>query len=78
MMGGPMPAPTSTTQPFHAPTAPDCSTPEQGCTCTQEGETVACEGPVLKDGDFVTCEGARACFHGAWGPCIPPTTHSVP
>jgi len=51
---------------------PDCANPEQGCPCDQPGETVACHTPVFRDGNYVTCAGARACISGVWGPCWPP------
>jgi hypothetical protein len=75
--GDPAPAATtsSASQPFSTPTGEGCGT-DQGCPCEKEGATTACEGPLMRDGDYVTCAGARACFHGAWGPCIPPTYHS--
>ncbi len=58
------------------PAAAECATPDQGCPCDQPGEVVACHGPVLRDGNYTTCDGLRACVKGAWGPCIPPTFHS--
>jgi hypothetical protein len=51
----------------------DCSNPEQGCPCDSAGETVGCHAPVLRDGNYVTCVGTRACTGGVWGPCWPPT-----
>ena len=66
-------APTteSTAEPYSAPRTAECGT-EQGCPCAHEREAIACKGPMLRDGDYVTCEGFRVCFHGAWGPCLPP------
>lgn len=51
--------------------APACERPEQGCPCDSAGDVTYCEGPVLRDGTFVTCAGLRVCADGAWGACIP-------
>jgi hypothetical protein len=51
---------------------PGCWRVEQGCQCQDWGETVACQTPVYRDGDYVTCAGTRACIRGTWGPCWPP------
>jgi hypothetical protein len=57
--------------PFSAPPTVDCLTPEQGCSCATPDETISCHAPILRDGDYVTCEGTRVCVNGAWGPCWP-------
>jgi hypothetical protein len=51
--------------------APPCERPAQGCPCDTAGEIAYCEGPVLRDGTFVTCAGLRLCLDGAWGACLP-------
>jgi hypothetical protein len=49
-----------------------CWRAEQGCHCQDWGATVACQAPVYRDGDYVTCSGTRECISGTWGPCWPP------
>lgn len=55
------------------PLATDCVTPEQGCPCATPDETISCHAPIIRDGNYVTCEGTRACVNGTWGPCWSPT-----
>ena len=50
-----------------------CWDEDQGCHCMDWGATVACKGPVIRDGQFTTCTGMRQCVRGVWGPCLPPT-----
>lgn len=55
----------------NAVTASFCERPAQGCPCDTTGDVAYCEGPVMRDGTFVTCAGLRLCVGGAWGPCLP-------
>jgi hypothetical protein len=55
----------------------NCANPEQGCPCTDLGATIACKGPVVRDGNYTTCAGTRECVQGSWGPCWPPN-YSAP
>jgi hypothetical protein len=54
-----------------------CWRNEQGCNCSDWGQTVACKGPVFRDGNYVTCAGTRECVNGVWGPCWPPNYQSA-
>jgi hypothetical protein len=64
--GGALPA-------LSSPSNFECLTPEQGCPCATPDETLSCHAPIIRDGDYVTCEGTRACVNGTWGPCWPLT-----
>jgi hypothetical protein len=71
------PAATNDANGDPAPADP-CSQPETGCKCDTEGATLACKGPVLRNGDYVTCSGTRSCVNGHWGLCMPPAYHAPP
>ncbi len=63
---GPATAPSSDS-------ADGCWSQEMGCHCANSGQTASCHASVLRDGDYATCSGTRACIDGTWGPCWPPT-----
>jgi hypothetical protein len=47
-----------------------CSTPNEGCACTDEGATTECGSVITQNADVVTCSmGSRVCTNGAWGAC---------
>ena len=48
-----------------------CATPNQGCPCSDPGQTAACGEVVQNSGGYVTCsEGTRTCDNGTWGTCV--------
>lgn len=83
-------APTglSNAAPEHEPTArvdvEACATPQTGCSCEEEGQSVDCGRVSQEFGSYVTCSmGTRTCSDGAWSACVgdrvtvkslPPTT----
>ncbi len=47
-----------------------CSTPNEGCPCSVEGQTAACGSVKQQIGDYVQCSmGDRRCIGGRWGAC---------
>jgi hypothetical protein len=53
------------------PGIPDpCATPNEGCACDIEGETLDCGRIREQFDDYVTCQmGTRTCTDGAWSAC---------
>ncbi len=48
-----------------------CATPQEGCSCPEEGEVVECGKVTQKFDDYVTCSmGHRTCEEGEWGECV--------
>ncbi len=47
-----------------------CAAPAEGCSCSSEGEQIAC-GEVASehDGELVCLQGQRRCTHGVWSAC---------
>jgi hypothetical protein len=53
------------------PVGDGCSTPNQGCPCTDEAAVAPCAETVSRQGDILTCrEGERTCVDGKWGACV--------
>lgn len=51
-------------------TGESCTTPNDDCPCTTEGQVVACGKVQVKTGTTVTCEmGNRTCSGGHWSTC---------
>ncbi len=60
--------------------AASCSTPQEGCPCSEPGKSIECGKVDQRSGDYVTCSmGYRTCGAGTWGACNPTsvTTKSV-
>jgi hypothetical protein len=48
-----------------------CGTPNTGCPCSSDGDSVDCGEVKSVQGDYVTCSiGKRICSGGSWGPCV--------
>jgi hypothetical protein len=48
-----------------------CITPNSGCDCSVEGESINCGNVVETYENYVTCsKGTRVCENGKWGDCI--------
>jgi len=53
------------------PSVDTCDTPNQGCECDKQGESVDCGQVERVSGDYVSCSmGRRTCDDGRWGACI--------
>jgi len=50
---------------------PSCgATPQEGCSCAQEGEVVDCGSVARHSGGYTACSmGTRVCVDGKWGAC---------
>jgi hypothetical protein len=54
-----------------APGPLDCSGPNTGCPCANEGVIVNCGEVVDRTNDYVSCsQGARTCTGGRWSGCV--------
>lgn len=52
----------------------ECSEPDTGCPCAEEGAQVDCGTVSEHRGDYVICRpGARTCSAGVWGECTAST-----
>jgi len=59
---------------LHQTAVDDCSTPETGCPCDEEGAQLDCGTVSEHRGDYVICRpGARTCSAGVWGECTAST-----
>ncbi len=48
----------------------DCGTPQEDCSCGNEGELIDCGHVVRRSGDYTACSmGTRLCVDGKWGAC---------
>lgn len=53
------------------PTGDLCDTPNEGCACPTEGQTVDCGQVERTSGSYVSCSmGVRTCRDAKWGACI--------
>jgi hypothetical protein len=53
-----------------APAPTNCSTPNTGCPCTDDGLIVNCGEVVDRTNNYTSCsEGARTCKSGLWSDC---------
>jgi hypothetical protein len=54
-----------------ASTVDRCASPQEGCPCDNEGESLDCGKVVDTYDDYVVCSpGTRTCTDGLWGECI--------
>jgi|GEM_PF-3014185 len=61
-----------------APISGACATPNEGCPCPTDGDSVKCGELLSREGDTITCrEGVRACADGKWGACVGDETSEV-
>jgi hypothetical protein len=55
---------------LHQTAVDECSTPETGCPCEEEGEQLDCGTVSEHRGDYAICRpGARTCSGGVWSEC---------
>jgi hypothetical protein len=63
--------PGSYTGPDSSVGGTSCATPNEGCPCSDPGQTVDCGNVVQQSGNYVTCsEGTRTCGASGWGECV--------
>ena len=59
---------------LHQTAVDECSTPETGCPCDEEGVELDCGTVSEHRGDYVICRpGTRTCSGGVWGECTAST-----
>jgi hypothetical protein len=48
-----------------------CATPQEGCACENNGESIDCGSVERKSGNYVSCSlGKRTCTDNHWGACL--------
>ncbi|HVY25116.1 MAG TPA: PA14 domain-containing protein [Polyangiaceae bacterium] len=56
-----------------------CSTPQEGCPCSDEGQVIECGDAVRHSEGYTACGmGERVCLDGKWGECEGAKIYMVP